>query len=213
MLDVRIREAVLDGFRKFFEFFLRKIQRRDNFFEEKSVEILREDRIVHEVEHDVVSREVSCQHRSGMAAVQDPDLAFLVGLHVICPDHVSSALVDRQNILPFRIAFDDPQIEQLAGIDQVVFVSELFAELRGLFSGIAGDDPVDEGACEFVIVFDPADEFGFKVPFVCVFQNDSLKLRSVVVDKLDRKEQQAFIRIAVKSLKAAVQELGDLSRE
>ena len=72
-----------------------------------------------------------------MSAVQDADFTFFIRLNIICPYDIGIGLMDREFVSPFFITFDDPKIEELARVEEVVFIAQLFLEIRDFIPGIS----------------------------------------------------------------------------
>ena len=99
-----------------------------------------------------------------MGAVQDAHLALAVGRHVRRPGDVQSRRHERQLGLQRPPRFDHPRVEDLAGDQQVVLVTELAAEVRGLVLRITGDDAIDQRVGEEARLVDPALERVAQLP-------------------------------------------------
>ena len=151
VVDERVVEAVLDGGGKLFKVFLVERQRRDDFLVEHLVHEALHVLVVHTVAHDVEAREVGSEDEAGVRAVQDAHLALLVGRHVwgptmqLRPDFLKGSCSSSQ-----RGAFDVPDAEDFADVDELVVVAVLFVEarsFRGVFDA-ARDYAVDERRAE-----------------------------------------------------------------
>ena len=80
----------------------------------------------------------------------------------------------RKFVRPFFVALDNPEVEQLAGVDDVVFVAEFLLEISNLISRISGNDTVYQSACKLIGCLYPVDEIIAEFPLICVLEDDSL---------------------------------------
>ena len=109
-----------------------------------------------------------------MSAVQDADLTFFIRFYIVCPDDIGIRFMYGQFIRPLFISFDDPEIEELACVDDIVFIAQLFFKVRDFIPRISGDDAVYQCAGEFICCVYPLCEFLTQFPFFRVFQDDAL---------------------------------------
>ena len=185
MVDEGVVEAVLDGGGELFKVFLVERQRRDDLFVEHFVHEALHVLVVHAVAHDVEAREVGSEDEAGVRAVQDAYLALLVGRHVGDYDAVEAGLLKGELLFEPRGAFDVPDAEDFADVDELVVVAVLFVEarsIRGVFDA-ARDYAVDERRAEGAFAA-PFREVVLKPPLLDVLLHALLKLLAVVVDEL-----------------------------
>ena len=81
--------------------------------------------------------------------------------------------MDREFVSPFFVPFNDPEIEEFACVDDVVFIAQLFLEVRDFVPGISGDDAVYQSAGERIGCIDPVGELLAQVPFLGVLEDDA----------------------------------------
>ena len=74
--------------------------------------------VVHAVTHDVEAGQICAQNKTGVSTVQDADLALLVRGDIGHDHDVDAGLLERQLVLQTIGAFDDPDAEDFADIQQ-----------------------------------------------------------------------------------------------
>ena len=174
MLDIRVGKTVADRGCESLQIFSRKIKGWNYFVIDDVVHKIPNDVIFHKVHNNVVACQISGQNSRRVGTVQNAYFPFLVRADIVSPYDVSVGFMYGEYISPFFPAFDDPEVEQFAGVDQVVLIAQLFFELSRLIPGISGNDPVNQGAGEMVGLLDPENESFSQLPFPCIFENDPL---------------------------------------
>ena len=139
---------------------------------------------MHAVAHDVEAREVGSEDEAGVRAVKDAHLALLVGRHVGDYDAVEAGLLEGQLLFEPRGAFDVPDAEDFADVDELVVIAVLFVKarsFRGVFDA-ARDYAVYERRAEGAFAA-PFGEIFFKPPLRDVLFHALFELFPVVVDE------------------------------
>ncbi|MPL98477.1 hypothetical protein SDC9_44682 [bioreactor metagenome] len=193
----------------------RAFHRRDDLLEDALVHE-REEKILvgYAVLDGLMARLIGCKYAHGMGSVEDADLACAVEAHIVGPYHVQACLIERQLILvEVLVAFDDPQVENLGRVEQVVLIAELGADCLCFGSRVTGNDAVDQGVAEITSFVEPGHEACLQVPLLCILFDDALQIVSVLVDELAGNDDQALVRSPVESLVAFVEEGADLGWE
>ena len=80
----------------------------------------------------------------------------------------------RELISPLFVSLDNPEVKELACYDNIVFISQLFLEVRYFITGVSCDDTVYQCACELICRIDPVGEIIAKIPLGRVLEYDSL---------------------------------------
>ena len=215
MVDEGVVEAVLHGGGKGHQVVLVEGQSGDDLLVQHLVHELADGIVVHTVADDIIAGQVSAQDKAGVGAVQDADLALLVGGDVGHHHDVDAGFLERQLVLQPGRALDDPDAEDFADVQHLIVVAV------GLLNGghllrvadAAGDDAVHQGGAEGVGVVHPVDEGRLQAPVGGVVVAALLQLLAVVVDQLAGEDDQALVGCAVKSLVALVQHAGQLGGE
>lgn len=83
--------------------------------------------VLHALTHSGQAVQMGAQYHGGVASVQDADLSLLIRMHVVGPYDVVAGLLEGQLVLV--MAADYPQVENLCGVDQLVFVADLLGQL------------------------------------------------------------------------------------
>ena len=165
---------------------------------------------MHAVAHDVKAREVRAQHKTGVRAVEDAHLALFVRGDVRHDDAVEAGRLEGQLVLEPRRAFDVPDAEYLAHVDQLVVVAVFLVHLGRLCRVLdaAGHDAVDQRGAERALAA-PSLEVRFQTPLLDVLADALLQFLAVVVDQLAGQDDQRLFA----GLPARIQHLGQLGRE
>ena len=213
MVDERVVEAILHGGGKLLAVVL--IQRQDghDLLQQHLVHVAQNSLVMHAVAHDVEAGEVGAQHKAGVGAVQDADLALLVRAHVGGHKDMAleTGLAEGQHIVQLGVPLDDPDAKDLADIKQRVSVAVLFLQLGNLLrvADAAGDDAVDQRAAEGAVLVDILLEAVLKAPLLDVLVDALEQLLAVVVDQLAGEHDDALLA----GLITVVQHLSQLAGE
>ena len=163
-----------------------------------------DQRIVHALAHGLLARQVRRQHGHRVGAVQDPHLALAVRRHVRRPGHVQPGRRERQLAVERAPRFDHPGMEDLAGHQQVVLVTELRGQLGHLVLRVAGHDAIDQRVGEETGLVDPAQERVGQAPPAGRLGDRARERVAVALDQLARQHHQPALGRAAEVLKARV---------
>ena len=186
MVHKRVVETVLHRRGEFVQVLLVQRQGGNHFLVQHLVHESPHRVVVHAVPHDVESRQVGAQYKSGVRAVQDPHLPLLVGGHVRHHDHGHAGLFERQAVLQAVRPFDHPDAEHFAHVCQRVFISVGFRQC-GDFLRIpdpSGHNPVHQRGAEDILLVHPAHKRFVQLPVRRVLVHALQQLLAVVVDQL-----------------------------
>ena len=150
-----------------------------------------------------------------MGAVQDADLALLIGGDVGHHHDVDAGLLERELVLQPGRALDDPDAEHFAHVQHLVVVAVGLLD-GGHLLGVAdaaGDDAVHQGGAEGVGVVHPVDESLLQAPVGGVVVAALLQLFAVVVDQLAGEDDKALAGVAAERLVPLVEHAGQLGGE
>ena len=213
MVDERVVEAVLHSGGELLAVLL--IQRQDghDLVQQHLVHVAQDGGVVHAVTDDVKTGQISAQHKAGVRAVQDADLALLVRAHV--GGHKDAALktglAEGQHVVQLGITLDDPDAKDLADVQQGVSVAVLLLKLGDLLrvTDAARNDAVNQRTAEGAVLIDVLPEAVVQAPLVNVLVDALEQLLAVVVDQLAGQHDDALLACLV----AVVQHLGQLAGE
>ena len=215
MVDEGVVEAVLHGGSKLHQVVLVQRQGGDDLLVQHLVHELADGVVVHAVADDVVARQVGAQDKAGVGAVQDADLALLIGGDVGHHHDVDAGLLERELVLQPGRALDDPDAEHFAHVQHLVVVAVGLLD-GGHLLGVAdaaGDDAVHQGGAEGVGVVHPVDESLLQAPVGGVVVAALLQLFAVVVDQLAGEDDKALAGVAAECLVPLVEHAGQLGGE
>ena len=206
-------EAVLHGGSKVLAVLLVQGQDGHDLVQQHLVHEAANGIVVHAVAHDVEAAQVCAQNKAGMSAVEDANLALLIGGHVGGNEYIAldAGLAEGQHIVELLVAFDDPNTEYFANVQQGIGVAVLSFQL-GNFLGItdaAGNDAVYQAAAEGALLVDISAELCAQAPLLNVLVDALLQFLAVVVDQLAGEHDHAGLA----GLEALVQHLGQLAGE
>ena len=215
MVDERVVEAVLHGGSELFQILLVQRQGGDDLLVQHLVHKAAHGVVVHAVAHDIKACQISAQHKAGVCAVQDADLALLIGGNVGHDHDVDAGLLERQLVLQTCGALDDPHAEHFAHVQSGIVVAVgLFQSGQFLrVTDAARNDAIHQSGAEGVGGVHPVDEGGLQIPILGVVVAALLQLLAVVVDQLAAQDDQALVGSAVEGLVALIQHTGQLCRE
>ena len=209
MVNVGVIEPVDDGAGELGELVFRQVQGGDDLVEDGLIHEVADGGVLHALADDVLAGQVGTQHHGGMGTVEDADLALLVGGVVVHHDDGQAGLLEGELVLDPLGALDDPEAEDLGGVDDVILVAQLPADGLGLLAGIAGDDAVHQGGAEHVLPIHPGGEVILQAPELDILLDAALQLVAVMVDELAGQDDKALQAL----LPAPVQEHGELAGE
>ncbi|MNC22909.1 hypothetical protein D3C75_709170 [compost metagenome] len=213
MTDERVGKTLGYSSGKCLQLALRQIQSRDHFVVDAFFHEGTDQLVVHALLDSVHAIQVSSQYGHSVGAVQNPDLTGTVRSHVVSPDHVQANLVERKLFSKTLVAFDNPQVEDLSGVQELVLVAQLFSQSRDFVAGVAGYDTVNQSVQEVVAIFDPSGKIGAQVPLFSQAEHNLLQVVAVAVDQLARNDHETLVSCAVEGGETLVQKHSQLAGE
>ena len=146
-----------------------------------------------------------------MGAVEDANLALFVGGHVRHHRAVQTGGLEGQLLLQPCRAFDVPNAEDLAHIQQGVGIAVLLLQTGNLLrvTDAAGNNPVHQRGAEGAVLIDVLAEVLAESPLVNVLVHTAQQLLAVVVDQLAGEDHQS----GAACVKALQQNLSQLAGE
>ena len=147
-----------------------------------------------------------------MRAVQDADLALLVGLVIVRDQNGKAGLFNGKLVLDGLRAFDDPEAEDFASVRHVVDIAVFLVESIRFGSGKAGHDAVHQRGAEGVFLLNPGQEIRAQIPLLSILFHAFFQFFAVVVDQLAGQDEKALSWLIPKGLEASVKKLGELAR-
>ena len=215
MVDEGVVEAVLHSRSELLKILLVQRQGGDDLLMQHLVHEAADGVVVHAVTHDVEASQICAQNEAGVCAVQDADLALLVGGDIGHDHDVDAGLLERQLVLQTIGTLDDPDAEDFADVQRLIGVAVgLFQSSQLLrVTDAARDDAVHQSGAEGVGVVHPVDEGSVEVPVLSVVVAALLQLLAVVVDQLAGQDDQTLVGSALECGVALVQHAGQLCRE
>ena len=213
VVDEGVVEAVLDGGSEIAAVLLIQGQHGNHFLQQHLVHEAQDSGILHALANDVMAAQVCAQGKAGVCAVQDADLALLVGSHVGSNEDVGiqTSLVEGQHIVELGITLDDPQTKDLTHVQQGVGIAVLLLQCGDLL-GItdpAGNDAVNQRAAEGAGLVDILAETILQAPLVDVLIDALQQFLAVVVDQLAGQHDDTLLACLV----TGIQDLGQLAGE
>ena len=151
------------------QLFLWKIQCRDDLIIDCLVHESTDHIIMHTVSYDVLSCKVSTENERSMSSVQDTYFTLFVWFVVVCDQDWKLRFVYRELIFDRLWSFDYPESEDFSCVDQVVFVSEFFADSSSFVSWVSCYDTVNQCGTESIFFLNPCTEVFAEVPLLCIF--------------------------------------------
>ena len=211
MLDEGIAEAPRDRFGERHQIRLGQRQRRDDLVVERLLHEGGNHRVVHRVQHDVIAALEGSGDEGRVRAVEDSHLALLVRLLIISVDDGQPALRQGQFVGKVAGGFDDPQTEGFSGVQQVVLIAQLLPNCLILAARIAGHDTVNKRGGEHARRLQPLLELLAQRPLLrqrldALFQHDA-----VVVNQLDRQDDESLVLRIAECFGALEEELRQLA--
>ena len=211
MVDEGVVEPILDRGGELFAVLLIERQHRHDLVEQHLVHKGADRCIVHTVPHNIEPGQVRPQHKTGVRAVQNPHLAFFIRGYVGHNRAVEPGSLEWQLVGQPGGAFNVPDAENLADVDEFVMVA-VFGVQPGGFPGVpdaAGHNPVHQGGTEKAVLVHPDAEAIAKVPLVNVPVHAFQQFLAVVVDQFTGKDHNPRLAGAV----PCIQHLGELCGE
>ena len=93
----------------------------------------------------------------------------------------------------------------------MIFISDFLENGLVFTPGITGHNTVDKRGCKDAGFFQPLFETLTQFPFFSQFTHAAVEFDAIVIDELDRQNNQALVRSIVKMLSTFKQELGQLA--
>lgn len=131
---------------------------RDDLLKKRPFQVGAHSRIRHAVPHNVVARQIGGGYHGRVPAVEYAHLLLLVGVVVGDKFHRQAGLWRRELLRKLLRALDHPQSEGLRHVQQPILQAEGPVHGIGLLPGIAGDNPIHQGAAEGVLLLQPPEE-------------------------------------------------------
>ena len=156
---------------------------------------------MHAVDDEILAGEISGQHGAGVGAVEDADLAVAVGFYAFGKDRIEAGLVERQLAGDECRGFNDPEMEELGGIEKLVTIAAGVLQGLGFIGGVAGVDAVNQGVGKNVGLLDPGEERRSEIPVAGGLENRLFEIVSVVFDELAGQQDEAPGGSPAKALK------------
>ena len=215
MVDEGVVEAVLNSRGKVLQILLVQRQGGDDLLVQHLVHKAAHGIVVHTVADDIKACQISAQHKAGVCAVQDADLALLVGGNVGHDHDVDAGLLERQLVLQTCGALDDPHAEHFAHVQHGIMVAVGLFQSGQLLrvTDAARNDAVHQSGAEGVGGVHPVDESGLQIPILSIVVAALLQFLAVVVDQFAAQDDQTLVGSAVEGLVALEQHAGQLCRE
>ncbi len=123
---------------------------------------------------------------------------------IIADKNRKSCLFKRQFLFQAVRAFNDPESEYFAGVDQVVFVTQFLTDLFCLISRISCDDSVNQCGAENVFFLHPVFEIISQFPLVNILKDAFFQFFSIVINQLTGKNDETFAFLSSKILKTLI---------
>ena len=211
MVDEWIAESVRDSGGKCQKIIFWKIQGRDDFVINGSMEKFADHRIVHAVSYDILAGQISAEYEGGMRTIQNANLSLLIRLVIVCDQNWKICLVDREFLQDRLWSLNDPEAERFSGIEQLILIAKLSADCVRFLAWVSGHDTVDQRRTEQIFFPDPVRKCSAELPLVGIAQDAVLQLFSIIINQLTGKNQEAFSLLHSEFLKPAVKKLRQLS--
>ena len=122
-----------------------------------------------------------------MRAVENTNLSCTVHLEIIRNYHVETALIKGDLVKKSVISFYYPKMEIFTRIYHLVVKTDL----DSLILGISRVDAVNQGIAEDIVLLYPSLEAVTKSPKIRILKNTLLKIFTVLIYKLARKENKS----------------------
>ena len=113
-------------------------------------------------------------------------------------EHVQAGLVGRELGGDLLGGLDDPEVEDLGLVQQMVVITGTLAQLGGGIARITRDDAVHERAVHAAGVLEPVPEALSEVPQVDVLADALLQVLAVLEDQLAREDDEALVHRPLK---------------
>ena len=212
MLHERVAEALHHVVAELLQLFLREVERREEFLEHDLLHERAHFGILAAFLHGIQAAQVAHRRKHGVRTVQKGHLPLMVRSLGRDEEHVEAGLVGRELGGDLLRGLDDPEMEDLGLVQQMVVIAGTLAQLRGGITRITRDDAVHEGAVHTARVLEPVPETFPEVPQVDVLADALLQVLAVLEDQLAREDDEALVHRSIEVLVAVIEELGELAR-
>ncbi len=147
-----------------------------------------------------------------MGAVQNSDLARLIGLNVIDDKHVKRITIEAQLFCQPGGALNNKQVEVLRGVQESILIAKLRFNSGGLVARVAGNDAVDKRGAEGIGFMQPLAKGRRQRPLLRIAQHQFPQRFAVVINKLAGNDHPSFVGCAIKAAETFEQQTGQFGR-
>ena len=196
MLNIRVAETAGDRTGEGLQLIARQVENRNDLLVNRFLDESADFLIVHRLAHGIETRLEGDRHQRGMRAVKNRHFTLFIRLNIVHDQDVKRQLIQTQLCGQGLRPLNNKQVEMFSGIEETIFIPQLFFNLRGFITRIAGHDTVYERRTEGVRLIQPGDKRFRQRPLLGIAQHQFTQRLAVVINQLAGNDHPTFIRRA-----------------